>query len=92
MDSTTLLLILVPLVLGLVFNAVRFMRFIGLLARTGRRVSSGNRGDNVLSFDERVAAMEVRVVAGAGARSSGRPASRWRSRRVRGRLGRGRRA
>lgn len=55
MDSTTLLLILVPLVLGLVFNAVRFMRFIGLLARTGRRVTSGNRGDNGLSFDERVA-------------------------------------
>lgn len=58
MDSTTLLLIIVPLVLGLVFNAVRFMRFVGFLAGAGRRGlrhGSGNAGNGHLSFDERVA-------------------------------------
>jgi len=56
MDSTTLLLVIVPLVLGLAFNAVKFMRFIGFVAGGGRR--SATRGadpDNHLSFDERVA-------------------------------------
>jgi len=56
MDSTTLLLLVVPLVLGLIFNAVKFMRFIGFL--TGARRKAGARGigsDDHLSFDQRVA-------------------------------------
>ena len=56
MDSTTLLLVIVPLVLGLVFNAVKFMRFIGFVASGGRKPSSrANQIDGHLSFDERVA-------------------------------------
>ena len=35
LDSTTLLLVIVPLVLGLVFNAVKLMRFIGGMTSTG---------------------------------------------------------
>ena len=56
MDSTTLLLLIVPIVLGLVFNAVKFMRFIGFVA--GGRKKSSQRGrsyDDQLSFDERLA-------------------------------------
>ena len=56
MDSTTILLVIVPLALGLVFNAVKFMRFIGFV--TGGRKRSNGRGRNYedqLSFDERVA-------------------------------------
>lgn len=56
MDSTTLLLVIVPLVLGLIFNAVKFMRFIGYVASGGRRTSArANRSDGHLSFDQRVA-------------------------------------
>jgi hypothetical protein len=55
MDTATLLFIAVPLALGLVFNAVRFMRFVGFLAGAGRRATSGNRGTDGLSFDDRVA-------------------------------------
>jgi len=56
MDSTTLLLLVVPLVLGLLFNAVKFMRFIGFIAGGGRRPAArGANSDNHLSFDERVA-------------------------------------
>lgn len=56
MDTSTLLLFVVPLLLGLVFNAVRFMRFIGFLAGGGRRAGSrGSSLDDHLSFDERVA-------------------------------------
>jgi hypothetical protein len=56
MDSSTLLLLVVPLVLGLAFNAVKFMRFIGFVATGGRRpISRGRDFDNQLSFDERVA-------------------------------------
>lgn len=55
MDSTTLLLIAVPLVLGVIFNAVRFMRFIGFLASAGRRASPGGHADSLMSFDERLA-------------------------------------
>jgi len=56
MDSTTLLLFVVPLVLGFAFNAVKFMRFIGFVASGGRKSSARSRDfDNQLSFDERVA-------------------------------------
>ena len=56
MDSTTLLLIIVPLVLGLVFNAVKFMRFIAFLTGGGRRSNGRSRNyQDQLSFDERVA-------------------------------------
>ena len=56
MDSTTLLLIVVPLMMGLVFNAMRFMRLVGFLTGARRRLSSGSvRGEDHLSFDERVA-------------------------------------
>jgi hypothetical protein len=56
MDSTTLLLFVVPLVLGFAFNAVKFMRFIGFVAGGGRKSSTRGRDfDNQLSFDERVA-------------------------------------
>jgi hypothetical protein len=56
MDSTTLLLFVVPLVLGLAFNAMKFMRFIGFVASGGRRSTvRPGQSDNHLSFDERVA-------------------------------------
>jgi hypothetical protein len=56
MDSTTLLLVIVPLLLGLVFNAVKFIRFIGFVAGGGKRTASrGRRFDDQASFDERVA-------------------------------------
>ena len=56
MDSTTLLLLVVPLVLGLIFNAVKFMRFIGFLTGARRKAGAhGLGGDDHLSFDERVA-------------------------------------
>jgi hypothetical protein len=56
MDSTTLWLLVVPLVLGLLFNAVKFMRFIGFIAGGGRRPAARSaNSDNHLSFDERVA-------------------------------------
>ena len=40
LDSTTLLLVIVPLVLGLVFNAVKFMRFIGSVAGGRKRAAA----------------------------------------------------
>ena len=56
LDSTTLLLVIVPLVLGLVFNAVKFMRFIGSVAGGGRRSTSRpSYSEDHMSFDERVA-------------------------------------
>ena len=56
MDSTTLLLIIVPLLLGLVFNAVKFMRFIGFVAGGGKRAGSRTQSfEDLMSFDERVA-------------------------------------
>jgi hypothetical protein len=55
MDSTTLLFFVVPLVLGFVFNAVKFMRFIGYLTGGRRRSAGGQSRTDVLSFDERVA-------------------------------------
>ncbi len=55
MDSTTLLLIVVPLVLGLIFNAVKFMRFIGFVASGCRPATRADQADGHLSFDERVA-------------------------------------
>jgi hypothetical protein len=56
MDSTTLLLLVVPLVLGFAFNAVKFMRFIGFVASGGRKSNSRGRDfTNQMSFDERVA-------------------------------------
>lgn len=56
MDSTTLLLVIVPLLLGFVAGAVRFMRFIGFVAGGGKRPTTASRNlDNYMSFDERVA-------------------------------------
>ena len=56
LDSTTLLLVIVPLVLGLVFNAVKFMRFIGSVAGGRKRAAAGGRSyEDQMSFDERVA-------------------------------------
>jgi hypothetical protein len=55
MDSTSILLIAVPLVLGVVLSAVRFMRFIGFLTGARRRTSGGAYGESLLSFDERLA-------------------------------------
>jgi len=52
----TLLLFVVPLVLGLIFNAAKFMRFIGFVAGGGKRANSRGRGyEDQMSFDERVA-------------------------------------
>jgi hypothetical protein len=56
MDSSTFLLVIVPLVLGLLFNAMKFMRFVGFVA--GGRKKSASRGrsyEDQMSFDERVA-------------------------------------
>ena len=55
MDSTSILLIAVPLLLGILLGAVRFMRFIGFLTGSRRRTSGGAYGDSLLSFDERLA-------------------------------------
>jgi hypothetical protein len=56
LDSTTLLLVIVPLVLGLVFNAVKLMRFIGYVAGGGKRAAARGRSyEDQMSFDERVA-------------------------------------
>ena len=56
MDSMTLWLVVVPLVLGLPFNAVKFMRFIGFVAGGGKRAAAKGRSyDDQMSFDERVA-------------------------------------
>ncbi|HTK58687.1 MAG TPA: hypothetical protein VL336_06865 [Sphingomicrobium sp.] len=56
LDSSTLLLVVVPLVLGLVFNAVKFMRFIGYVAGGRKRATTRGRSyENEMSFDERVA-------------------------------------
>jgi hypothetical protein len=56
MDTTTLLLFVVPLVLGFAFNAVKFMRFIGFVASGGRKSNTRGRDfNNQMSFDERVA-------------------------------------
>lgn len=57
MDSTTLLLFVVPLLLTMVGGAIKFMRFVGFVAGRGKRPASGSRRDfgEQLSFDERVA-------------------------------------
>ena len=56
LDSTTLLLVVVPLVLGLVFNAVKLMRFIGFVAGGGKRAKVPGRSyEDQMSFDQRVA-------------------------------------
>ena len=56
MDSTTILLFVVPLLLGFLVNAVKFMRFIGFVAGGGRRAKTHGRGyQDQMSFDERVA-------------------------------------
>ena len=56
MDSMTLLLVIGPLVLGLVFNAAKFMRFIGFVAGGRKRTAiRGHNYENQMSFDERVA-------------------------------------
>jgi len=56
MDSTTIWLVIVPLVLGLIFNAMKFMRFIGFVAGGGKRASPQARSyEELRSFDERLA-------------------------------------
>jgi F0F1-type ATP synthase assembly protein I len=56
MDSTTIWLVIVPLVLGVIFNAVKFMRFIGFVAGGGRRPNPRGRSyEDQMSFDERLA-------------------------------------
>jgi hypothetical protein len=56
MDSTTLLLVVGPLVLGLALNAVKFMRFVGFVAGGGKRKPIPGRSyEDQMSFDERVA-------------------------------------
>lgn len=56
MDTMTLLFFVVPLLLGLVTGAFKFMRFVGFL--TGGRKQTPQRAGYAephLSFDERVA-------------------------------------
>ena len=56
MDSSTFLLVIVPLVLGLLFNAVKFMRFVGYVAGGGKKQKFPGRSyEDQMSFDERVA-------------------------------------
>lgn len=56
MDTTTLLLVVVPLGLGLIFNAMKFMRFIGFIAGGSKRTASRGRSyEDQMSFDQRVA-------------------------------------
>ncbi|MFL6723577.1 MAG: hypothetical protein ACJ8FC_08775 [Sphingomicrobium sp.] len=56
MDSTTIWLVIVPLVLGIIFNAVKFMRFIGFVAGGGKRPNPRGRSyEDQMSFDERLA-------------------------------------
>jgi hypothetical protein len=56
MDTTILSLLLAPLVLGLVVNAVKFMRFVGFVAGGGSRSKSRTSyANDHLTFDERVA-------------------------------------
>ena len=55
MDTITLLIV-ASLVLGLIFNAMKLMRFIGFVAGAGRRSSPRGRDfDDVQSFDQRLA-------------------------------------
>jgi F0F1-type ATP synthase assembly protein I len=56
MDSTTLLLVIVPLLLGIIGGAVKFMRIVGFVAGGGKRPARRSRGhDDQMSFDERLA-------------------------------------
>jgi len=55
MDSATLLLLVGALVLGLIYNAMRFMRFVSFLAGAGRRAAHGRHSESLVSFDERLA-------------------------------------
>lgn len=56
MDSSTLWLVVVPLILGLVFNAAKFMRFVGFVASGGKRSKVAGRSyQEQMSFDDRVA-------------------------------------
>jgi hypothetical protein len=56
MNSTTLLLVVVPLLLTLVGGAVKFMRFVGFVAGGGKRPATRGRDfSDQLSFDERIA-------------------------------------
>jgi hypothetical protein len=52
LDSTTLLLFLVPPLLGFIFNAVKFTRFIGFVAGGGKESSQRGRSYyEQMSFD-----------------------------------------
>ena len=56
MDSSTFLLVIFPLVLGLLFNAMKFMRFVGFVAGGGKKSAPRGRNyEDQMSFDERVA-------------------------------------
>jgi hypothetical protein len=56
MDSTSLLLTIALLVLGLFGGALRFMRFLGTLTGAERKSKMRNHyPESHLSFDERIA-------------------------------------
>ena len=55
MNSATLLLVVGTIVLGLIYNAMRFMRFVGFLTGAGRRAQLGRHPESLMSFDERLA-------------------------------------
>ena len=56
MDSMTLLLVVVPLLLGLVTGAFKFMRLVGFLTGSRRRTAPrASHSDELRSFDERLA-------------------------------------
>jgi hypothetical protein len=56
MDSTTLLLVVVPLLLGLVTGAFKFMRLVGWMTGSRRRTAPrSSYSDDLRSFDERLA-------------------------------------
>ena len=57
MDTMTLLLFVLPLVMGLMTGAFKFMKLVGFLTGSRKRTSAArpSYADNHLSFDERVA-------------------------------------
>jgi len=56
MDSTTLLLVVLPILVAVVSGAVKFMRLVGFVASGGKPTASRGRNfENPMSFDERVA-------------------------------------
>ena len=54
MESTSLLLLAGMILLGIVLNAMRFMRFVGFLTGSRRR-AYGRQPESLMSFDQRLA-------------------------------------